>query len=356
MQKNLISTKQAIYILIMFILGNSLMYTGSKAKQDTWLAVLIALVLFAPMMMVYARIVSLYPGKNLYAIVIDVFGKFLGKAIIFLYVLYAISLGTLLMRNFSEFIHVVAMSETPKIVPLVFLFALSVWMIKSGVETLGRWTRVALPVVLVAVAVTLLISIKSMNFSNLKPVAGTEFNILMESAFTLFSFPFAETVLFTVLFGSVKANSNPYKIYIYGVVISTLIFLAAGFRNTLVLGLSLDTFYFASYAAVSTISLGEFFTRIEVLIGLAFLLDLFVKLCVCIFAASIGISKIVNIKNYKELAIPVGLLMMTLAIILFANILEMYDWLDIYKYFALPFQVILPLIILAGAEIKTRLK
>jgi len=48
--------------------------------------------------------------------------------------------------------------------------------------------------------------------------------------------------------------------------------------------------------------------------------------------------------------------MMTLAIILFANILEMYDWLDIYKYFALPFQVILPLIILAGAEIKIRLK
>ncbi|WP_368293030.1 endospore germination permease [Dehalobacter sp. TBBPA1] len=355
MQKNLISTKQAIYILIMFILGNSVMYTGSKAKQDTWLAVIIGLVLFAPMMMVYARIVSLYPGKNLYAIVIDVFGKFFGRAIISLYVLYAISLGSLLMRNFSEFIHVVAMSETPKIVPLVFLFTLSVWMIKSGVETLGRWTRVALPVVFVSLLVTLFLSVKSMDFSNLKPVAGTEFNILMGSAFTIFSFPFAETVLFTTLFGSVKANSNPYKIYIYGIVISTLFFLAAGLRNA-VIGLSLGMFYFASYAAVSVISLGEFFTRIEVLIGLAFLLDLFVKLCVCMFAASMGISKIVNIKNYKELAIPVGLLMMTLAIILFANILEMYDWLDIYKYFALPFQVILPLIILAGAEIKTRLK
>ncbi|AHF09347.1 GerAB/ArcD/ProY family transporter [Dehalobacter restrictus] len=355
MQKNLISTKQAIYILIMFILGNSVMYTGSKAKQDTWLAVIIALVLFAPMMMVYARIVSLYPGKNLYAIVIDVFGNFFGKAIISLYVLYAISLGSLLMRNFSEFIHVVAMSETPKIVPLVFLFTLSVWMIKSGVETLGRWVRVALPVVFVSLLVTLFLSVKSMDFSNLKPVAGTEFNILMGSAFTIFSFPFAETVLFTTLFGSVKADSNPYKIYIYGIVICTLFFLAAGLRNA-VIGLSLGMFYFASYAAVSVISLGEFFTRIEVLIGLAFLLDLFVKLCVCMFAASMGISKIVNIKNYKELAIPVGLLMMTLAIILFANILEMYDWLDIYKYFALPFQVILPLIILAGAEIKTRLK
>jgi len=307
MQKNLISTKQAIYILIMFILGNSVMYTGSKAKQDTWLAVLIALVLFTPMMMVYARIVSLYPGKSLYAIVIDVFGKFFGKAIIFLYVLYAISLGSLLMRNFSEFIHVVAMSETPKIVPLVFLFTLSVWMIKSGVETLGRWVRVALPVVFVSLLVTLLLSIKSLDFSNLKPVAGTEFNILMESAFTIFSFPFAETVLFTTLFGSVKAKSNPYKIYIYSIVICTLFFLAAGLRNA-VIGSSLGMFYFASYAAVSVISLGEFFTRIEVLIGLAFLLDLFVKLCVCMFAASMGISKIENIKNYKELAIPVEIL------------------------------------------------
>ena len=357
MQKNVISSKQAIYILIMFLLGNSLMYSGSKAKQDTWIAILIALFLFAPMLMAYARIVSLYPGQGLYEIIMDVFGKIFGRVIILLYVFYAIHLGAMLMRNFASFIQVVAMPETPLVVALVFLFAFSVWMIKSGVETLGRWARFALPVVVVSVLMTLLVSIRSMDFTNIEPVAGTSFSLLMGSSFTIFSFPFAETILFTVLFSSVKAGSNSYKIYIVGTLIASTIIITAALRNILVMGFpSLDMYYFSSYATVSVISLGDFFTRIEVLIGLAFLLDLFVKLCVCMFAASMGISKVINVTNYKNLAFPVGLLMITLAAILYANSIQMYDWMEIYKFYALPFQVILPLLILAGAEIKTRLK
>ena len=356
MQKDIISSKQAICILVMFILGNTLMYSGSKAKQDTWLATLIALILFVPMMLAYARIISQYPGQNLYDIIIQVFGNFFGGAIILLYVLYAIHLGAILTRDFSEFIQITTMPETSQLVSMIFLTSLSILMIKSGVETLGSWAKVVLPFVTASVLMTILISIKSMDFSNIKPVAGTELTILMDSVFTIFSFPFAETILFTVLFSSIKASSSPYKIYFFGFGIAMLIILVAGIRNIFVLGPSLSMFYFASYTTVSVISLGEFFTRMEVLIGMAFLLDLFVKLCVCMFAASMGISKLLNIGNYKNMAIPTGLLMMTLAAIIFSNTLEMYNWLDTYKYYALPFQVILPLIILTGVEIKTRLK
>ena len=357
MQKDVISSKQAIYILMMFILGNTLMYSGSKAKQDTWIAFLIGLFLFAPMMIVYARIVSLYPGQGLYEVIMDVFGKVFGRVIIFLYVFYAVHLGAMLMRNFAAFLQVATMPETPMAVTLLFLFLVCVWMVKSGVETLGRWSKIAFPVVIVLVAMTIVTSIKSMDFTNIQPVAGTEFRLLMDSSFTVFAMPLAETILFTVLFGSVKAESSSYKIFTAGVAYSAVIFIIAILRNTFVLGFpSLDMYYFSSYATVSIISLGDFLSRIEVLIGMAFLLDLFVKLCVCMFAASMGIAKLIAINNYKNLSVPVGLLMMTLAPILYSNSIQMYDWLDVYKYYALLFQVVLPLMILAGAEIKTRTK
>lgn len=354
MEKKQISSKEAVCILIMFIFGNSLMYSGSKVKQDTWIAVLIGLLMFVPLMLVFARTISLYPGKNLYGIITDVFGKLVGKIIAVFYILYAIYLGASLMRNFSEFIQVTTMPETPQLITLIFLFVLGIWMVKSGVKTLGAWSKFILPVVLAAVAMTILISLDFINLNNIKPVAGTEFPMLMDSSFTLFSFPYAETVLFMFLFGAIKTGKSPYRIYIYGLAISTFVMLAAIIRNTLVVGFpSLGMYYFASYTAVSVISLGEFFSRIEVLIGLAFLLDLFVKLCVCMFAASKGLAVLFN-QASGDMAVPAGLLMLTLAGILYANTLEMYDWIDVYKYCALPFQVVLPLIIFIGAEIRTR--
>jgi spore germination protein KB len=208
MPENLMSSKQAICVLILFTLGSSLVVgVNTDAKQDSWIAILIALFLFSPMLMTYARIVNLYPGQNLYDIVLDVFGKIFGKIIIFLYVLYSIHLGALVMRNFSEFIQVVAMPETPQLVLLVFMFTICIWMVKSGVETLGRWAKFIIPIVVIAILATSLLSIKFMDLSNIKPIGGTDFGALMNSSTSIFSFPFAETVLFTTLFGSIKANS-----------------------------------------------------------------------------------------------------------------------------------------------------
>jgi spore germination protein KB len=179
----------------------------------------------------------------------------------------------------------------------------------------------------------------------------------MDSSFTIFSFPFAETVLFLTLFDSIKIDKRPYKIYLSGVLLSTVVTVIAILRNIFVLGYpSLGMYYFSSYTSVSVISLGDFFSRIEVLIGLAFLLDLFVKLCVSMFAASIGVSKLFKNVGYKEIIVPVGLLMLTLAGIIYSNTLEMYNWIDVYKYYAFPIQVVLPVMIFVGAEVKTRLR
>ena len=360
MERNMLSAKQAVFILTLFIMGSSLIIGGNtEAKQDSWIAVLVAAFLFFPVLMVYARLLSLYPGRGLYEIILDVFGKVAGKILIFLYVFYSIYLGALVMRNFSEFIQIVATPETPQFLTLLFGICLCVWMVKSNVDVLGRWVRIIFPISAAAITLTVILSFKFMNPDNLKPVAGTDFRTLMSSSFSLFAFPFAETVLFTNLFGSIKTKSEngPYIIYSAAMLISIVLFLMVTLRNILVLGVhSMMMYYFPSYEAVSVLSLGDFFTRFEVLIGIVFTFGGFVKTTVCLFSASTGIAKLANIRNYKNLAVPAGLLIVTLAGIIYSNTLQMVDGINTYKYFALPFQVVLPLAILTGAEIKTRLE
>ena len=343
MKKNSITYKQAVCIMVMFTLGTSLMYNGSKVKQDTWIALFAAAFLFVPLMLMFARITHLYPGKNLYEILIEVFGKFFGKALTALYTLYAIHIGAMLMRFYSEFIQVMSLPETPQLIVLVFLFALGIYMVKSGAQTLGRWAKPALISVITSVIITVLISIRFINLNYIKPIAATPFPKLFGSSFGILSISFGDTILFLALFGAVKPEKSPYRIFTSVLLFSLPVMLVALLRNTFVLGFpSLEMYFFPSYTTVSVISIGEFFTRIEVLIGIAFLLDLFVKLCVCMFAASIGTARLFNLDVYKKIVVPVTLLMLTLAGILYENTLEMYLWFDIYKYYAIPFQLIFP--------------
>lgn len=92
------------------------------------------------------------------------------------------------------------------------------------------------------------------------------------------------------------------------------------------------------------------------LVGLNLVLSGLLKVSVCLFAASSGLAKLLNLDDHRPTAAPVGAIMIMLAVIMFSNSIEVTDWLKAYKYFALPFQVILPLVILATAEIKMRIR
>lgn len=356
MKKEIVSKKQIVAIIIMFLLGSNLVIGISpEAKQDGWISSIMAFLLFTPMAAVYIRIINLFPGDNLYQIIAKVFGNFTGKLFVLLYTLYSLHVGALVMRNFSEFISIVALPLTPQIVLLIFLLIISVAMVKSGVEALGRWSKYIFPLVAFVIISTFLIGLKDSGFSAFKPIGGVGIKTIMSSAFTTFSFPFAESVLILPLFSSVSMRENTREVFFRSILICLFLNLVIIVRNLTILGVQpYNMLCFPSYSAVSVISIGDFFTRFEVLIGMTTLLAGFIKICVCLFAAVIGISGLMNFNDYKPLAYPAGLLMLTLAVIIYRSSIEMFDWVKTYRYYALPFQVIMPIIIWLGAELKKR--
>lgn len=359
MRADAMTPKQAIIVLMFFTVGSSLdVGLNSASRQDAWLAIVIGLLLAIPLIWAFARLLSLYPGQSLYDIILDVFGRVAGRIVLLLFLLHIIMVGALILRNFADFLLVVTLPETPEFVFFLFMFALCVWMVKSGMGAFGRWAKFVLPLVLFVEAFMFLISVKDMDFDNLKPVMGSNFNTLLGSSFLLFSLPFTETVIVAFLFGRIRPAGNPYFIYGVGVSAGALILLAATLANILLLGgAALGKFYFPSYRSASIVTLGDFFNRVEVLVGMFFMLTGFAKICVCMFAAAEGFSKLLNKQECRDMAIPAALLMLVLAQILFSNTFELYTWLQtVFPYYALPFQVALPLITLAGAEIKTKIR
>lgn len=346
-------------MMLLFIMGSTLILgIGSEAKQDAWLAIIIGTFLAVPIMTLCARLLTLFPDKNLYEIITAIFGNFLGRIIALIYIWYAFHLGAMVLRNFQEFIKIVTFPETPQFVPIMMMGILCIWAVKEGIEVMGRFSQLVTIILILIISVVVLLGMKVANFNNLRPVLYNGFGPVMDSAFSIFSFPFAETVLFLAIFDYKKERNNSYKMYYYSLAIGSFFTLLISVRNIIILGPDfIDQVNFPSYAAVSLINIGDFLQRIEITVSVVFLFAGFVKISVCLLAVSKGIDFLFKIGNYRQIVAPVGLLMMVTSCFIYQSFMEMKEFaFTIYKYYTFPFQVILPVIIWITAEIKAKQK
>lgn len=358
MQKELLSLRQAVCTISTFLLGSSMLLgANTQLGQDSWLGLLYAMIIAMPIILIYARIIKLYPEKDIYDILMILFGNIIGKLLIFIITFYAIHLGALVLRNFTDFLIITALPETPQIMLLSLMFFLMVYIAKSGIETLGKWSVVILPIVIVTVLLTILFSFDHMEISNLKPIMEHSFFKFTTSAFNSFAFPFGEIVLFLTLAGSIKKEDSPYRVFYYGLFLGGVILLLANIRNLLILGAPMvEASYFPSYTAARTIDIGNFLTRIEGSISLNFIITGFTKVTTCLLAASHGIAKLFSIKSHNRMIVPAALLMITLGDIVYNNLMGTFAFNEIYAFYAAPFQILIPFIVWITAEVKSRKK
>lgn len=356
MRKEEISLPQGISMMVMFILGSSLIIGGeTEAQKDSWLAIPVGAIMAAPMYFIYARFKKILPGMDLYEILQWTLGKIPSKACIVLFTWFSLHLGALVIRNFTEFIEAMALPSTPQFVTAIMLGLVTIWAVKSGMATMGTWCIIFLFVVLFVFSITLLAGFSQYDINNIKPIAEKGISKLVEGGTSVFAFPFAEIVIFLLAFGNYKAKTSPYKMWYVSLIIGCGVLLLASVRNLLILGEQIYVSrHYSSYSAAMVTTLGDFLSRFEVIVGTNFLLCGFAKITICLFAASKGVSKILSIPDYKIIAAPVGLLMIIFSIIVYSSATEMFDWLVVSKYYKLPFEVIIPVIVWMLAEAKVK--
>jgi len=356
MKKEMLTPLYAKCIIIMFILGSTVVVgVSSVARQDAWMSVIISMAYAIPVVLIYGRLMRLYPGQGFYEIIEAIAGKVFGTILIVLFTWYAFHLGSLVLRNFTEFINVSMLHETPRAAMMVLIMVTAAYLTKSGLLTMGRFSMFTLFVYIFTVIFTVLTSINQMEGYYMLPVLETNAVTLFDDGFSIFSFPFAETVLFLTAASAVRKEDSPYKIYLWSILFAGVILICIVLRNVLILGPAmLSASYFPSFVAARIINLGEFFARIEGLISTNFMMSGIIKISVCLFAATTGIAKLAGITNFKRLILPVSMLMMAFCEIVYTNIMEMFAWIKIYRFYAIPFQIILPMLLWILAEIKAK--
>ncbi len=354
MGKEQISDKEAIILIIMFIVGTTMIVgTGGDAKNDAWIAGILAAVSFIPLLLIFSRLLSLFPGKDLFDIFSMVFGKVPGKILSAIYIWYSFHLGALVLRNFGEFINVVALSETPMLIPILCLGLVCIFAVYLGIEVMSRTTAIFIPLIIFIVFVVLILGIPQLRPNYIQPILGNGLSPVLKGTFSTFSFPMAETVVFLCVFTSLQTKKSPKRVYIWGTFIAASMIIIVTIRNISVLGNLVGNFYFPSYVAASRIRIGNFIQGVEVTVSFVFIFAVFAKCAVCLLAACRGIAKMFNLKDYRSIVVQVGLLMVYFSYTVYHTIIEMNYWaFEIYPYYAFPMQVVIPVITWIIAEIK----
>lgn len=346
---------QGISIIILFLIGSTLFIGGTgEAGNDSWIATLLAIALSVPLYACFARLAWLYPGKNLFDMLESAFGKAVGKLVSLLYVWYAFHLGAMVLRNFGEFTKSVTLTETPMFVPMLSIGLVCIWVTRLGIDVFGRSAQLLMVFVVLVVGLVQVLSVPLWDALYLKPVMAEGFMPIFSSSTSIFAFPFAEIVLLMAVFHTFNHKRVAWNVLWKGLLVAGPIILLIDLRNVMVLGADLlSGLYFPSYVAVSRINVGDFLQRIEGSVAILFVMAIFVKIGLCMLAACIGLQRVFNLSDIKVVAFPLGLLMIYYAMIVFVNIMDMHVFAYAsYKYYAFPFQVLIPLVLWVTSEIK----
>lgn len=359
MKKEAITTKQMIFLIMLFIFGNSAMVgLRTNVAQDGWISILAAIALALPVMLIFARIINLYPGKNLFDIMQDIFKPFAGKILTVLMIWFALFMASNVICIFNNFIKMTSLIGTPRLVISITFIAVSAYLAISRMDGFGKGAATVFYIIMAVFGVTLLLSAgKTMDFNNLYPVADHSIGQIADGAWSVYAMPIGEVFLFIGLADAIrrKKNDSISKVFVYALLIGMGILLLVFLRNLLLIGANLmEDSYFPSFRTARVVGIENVLERIEGLLTYNFMMGGIAKLTVCMIFAAKGTTKLFGLNNYKTLIAPISLLILSFCLTGNDNIVEIFDFLNVYKYYALPFQIVIPLIVWIGAEIKTR--
>lgn len=354
---------QLFALMFLFEMGSAILVgLAADAKQDAWIAILLGMAGGLGLFLVYHRLYSYYPDLPFTGYVQKITGKWVGRVIGFLYVIYYIYLAARVLRDFGELLTSTIYTQTPIFVLTSLMMLTIFYAISKGVEVLARVGELLFFLVyFMAISGGLLITFAGLiHLENLKPILENGLRPVIKTALMqTINFPFGEMIVFTMLLPILNEQKKAKKICLFAMVLSGINIAITTIIDISTLGVD---FFIASpfplLSAIRKIQLLNFLERLDVLFMLYLTVGGFIKIGVFYYAAVVGAADLFKLKEPNKITFPICLLILFASGAIASNysehIKEGLEVVPIYLHW--PFQIIIPGILLIIAFIRNRAK
>ncbi|MDQ0189771.1 endospore germination permease [Alicyclobacillus cycloheptanicus] len=301
-----VSVWQLICLVFSFQIGLSLLLSLTPAvqfaKQDAWISVVLAALGTIAMTFVCYQVSAMYPDKTIVQFSQLILGKWLGKFIMIPYFVMWFAVSGMVMRQFSDFVHVTMFTYTPLwalIIPFVLLGAYAIY--KGGYEVLARCSEIIGPLVVVVFFTAVILDVPNMDPSNLLPIyTDTGWLNILKGSLPVLSF-FGELVLMLMTLPLLQEPKSAFWAISTAGGVTALLVLIAVLVEIMTFGPNLTArMLFPTFEIARYISVMEFVQNLDVIVVLVWFLTYFVKLASYFFFLCFGITQWLNLKDWRS--------------------------------------------------------
>lgn len=331
-EKIRISPFELTVLTVLFTTGTTFLVIpatlAAEAEQDAWLSALIGVVVCAGLAYFFIVCGKSMGRKNYIQYLESVYGKIAGKFIGMLYVFFSFIGTTTLLSYFGFFTTTHMMTETPIEVLHFMLAILIILVVRAGLEVLARTSELLIIWVLLLLLVLIIFLLPEIKFENLTPLYEASMKNHATAAFNFVAVAGFPLVLFLMIFPKhINRPENAKWNFITGTIIGTGAVAIIVVLCILVLGDSTTARQlYPSYVLAKTVKIFDIIERIESIIGGLWVIAIFFKTAIYFYACVIAFAQVLEVKNYRFLVIPMGMLSAVFATVVYPNIEYMIHW------------------------------
>ncbi|MNV67112.1 Spore germination protein YndE [compost metagenome] len=172
---------------------------------------------------------------------------------------------------------------------------------------------------------------------------------VLRGSISISAYTFLEPVVFLMFLPYVNQQKKITKALLQGCFLGGIIIFLTVTVSVLVLGPDLTTRdIYPSYNIARRISVGGIFERVEAMIALMWMLTLFIEVTLYFYAFVLGLSQLLNLKEFRVLTLPTGMILIALAPLIAPNYTYYNAVFDNYwVYYIITFGLFLPLVLLS---------
>ncbi len=350
--KENISGRQLTLLLFTFIIATGTLFVPSivvqNAKQDGWISVLLGGIPGVIVVLIVTELGLRHPGDSLMEYSKTILGKWPGKVIGLVYVVFYIHITSIIVREISSTVQGILLPKSRLEVITIVIFIGVGYSVNRGLETITRANVLNLMVTFLAIFIVFALLIKDMDPELLTPVLAQGIGPVLKDSISPVGW-FCEAVSIAFIMPFINKPNETRRCAIIGVIWATvtLTFMAA--LVIMIFGPELTSIIrFPTYRAVRYINVREYIQRVEITFLIPWIISNYIKMGFFYYISVLITSKWFNIEKTKTLVVPVGLVIFSLSLTLFDNSVDLSLFLgQVWGLYAIPIELGIPIFLLA---------
>lgn len=268
----------------------------NNSHQDSWISILIAIIIGILPFLLYSHLKNKYPNKNIIQInkeKLGKFGTFLNLILIAGTFIFAICSFWIIVH----FIDSQYLYRTPTIMIIIILILPLIYTIIKDFHVFSKVSLIMFYISLFFILVILSGLISNVDIDNIKPILNNNPNNILYGTFCFIGFNILPIFLLNIIPKN-KINNYSFKKSFLFYIISGLSLLNVMFLTISIFGIHLSELYnYPSFHLLKRVSVLDIIDRVESILSLEWFLALFVQITMALYFIKEGIKITLN---YKE--------------------------------------------------------